>query len=421
VLFDGSEHEITGYFSYDIDNDIAIISVDGNGREFKPVTLGRSGDVSIGDRVYAIGGPGGDPLTLTEGLISRFANEPLRYDIYTIAGMLQTTAFVYGGNSGGPLFDDKGNVIGINSATHIERESAQWAVPIDRVSLPSSSISVSSLPVGTVTPTHVPGQIFGYSRFPFIPDFLSVSNNAYLILSGTASDLEMELILDIDTTGIYKFDYVAMYHIEVDPFIEDAIHYGIVLFDYGFDYQDAIDVFNDDAEVAYIFFYNSEQDVSLVYVYYTDEETFLVLIGHGNAHEQLTGTITNAPPPFPGNNNFIGYPNYPFVPDLGATLSSADLLDSGFAADFGIEEFEHNGNYYIVADDYMYIYYLPVTNMEDLHDYYALFSEDEYEVVRDSFYEDITMVASLLYHYSTGVFVSILYDVEDELVYIVIG
>jgi len=288
VLYDGSRYEITGYYSYDIENDLAIIQVDNSRGGFDAVTMGRSDSVNVGDRVYAIGGPGGDPLTLTEGIISRFANEPLSYDIYTVAGMLQSTAFIYGGNSGGPLFNDHGHVIGINSAGHIERESTQYAVPSNRVVPPQSGAPLYSLPVGA-PPASIhrnPGQISVYDRYPFIPDFRSVSYTASLILSGTAEDVGVDLFLDIDRSGVFNFDYAFYYSLEERHFIPDTDDYDIVLENNGFIFQ-GIEITEDIDDVTYVFLYHPGNNVSLVYSYYWEYEVLFILIGTGNAYDQL--------------------------------------------------------------------------------------------------------------------------------------
>jgi len=297
ILYDGKEYDITGYYSYDVENDLAIIKVDGKGDSFQPVTLGNSDNVSVGDRVYAIGGPDGDPLTLTEGIISRFANEPISYGIYTVTGMLQTTAFIYGGNSGGPLFNDRGHVIGINSAGRIDRESTQWAVPIDRVTLPSAGSAINPLPVGVGTPdsVYVPGQIFYYDRYPFIPDFLSVSPNASLILSGTAADVGVDLVLDIDRTGLFNFDYAFYYSLGESHFIDDTDRYDEALRTRGFTFQGVEVASDDEIDVTYVFLYHPEQNISLAYSYYWDYEFLLILIGRGNAYERLSAIGVGRP------------------------------------------------------------------------------------------------------------------------------
>jgi len=74
----------------------------------------RQSEPRIGERVYAIGNPGGEyPYTVTDGIIS--AKNRIRDGLTGKFGFLQTTATVIWGNSGGPLVDEEGNVVGINS------------------------------------------------------------------------------------------------------------------------------------------------------------------------------------------------------------------------------------------------------------------------------------------------------------------
>ena len=233
----------------------------------------------------------------------------------------------------------------------------------------------------------------------------------------------MDLILDIDSDGVYRFDYASFYHIDLSHFLIDAVEYVFLLEEYGFEYQDAVDVFIDGSEIAYVFFYMPERDISLVYNYYVDEELFLVLIGHGNAYEQLIGAVpTHLPevPMPPGNYDFVGYRLFPHVPDFGAAVPQAEFYDEGKAIDFGIEIFGHNDNVYIVGESYLFIYYLPIEYLDQTEFYIALFTDDNYQVLTDNYYEEIGIGAMLLYNIHLGKHVSIIYDYNDESIWIAI-
>ncbi|MCL2754288.1 MAG: trypsin-like peptidase domain-containing protein [Oscillospiraceae bacterium] len=157
VMEDGSEYNIIGYYSYELlGNDVAVFQVDGRGNTFNALSVGNSDAVQIGDSIYAIGGPEGDPLTITDGIISRFATELVRFDGYAIEGMLQHTAAIYGGNSGGPLLNNRGEVIGINAAGRSDRASVQFAIPINYVTFPASNAPLYSLPIGSGSPQQPP-------------------------------------------------------------------------------------------------------------------------------------------------------------------------------------------------------------------------------------------------------------------------
>jgi len=283
VFYDGRTYDISGYYSYETGNDLAIIQVDGAGSTFQYVTIGDSDAVVVGDLVYAVGGPHGDPLTFTDGMVSRIAYEPIQFDIYTIAGMIQSTAAIYGGNSGGPLLDNNGNVIGINSAGHAIRPSVQWAVPANRVALPTAGDAVSPLPIGRPARDQWDGSISYLTQFPFIPDFQSISRNARLIIGGTADDVGFDLVLDIDETGIYHFDYAFYYDLAYNHWIRDTDLFDDSLIEQGFIWQGSQNV---DADY-YAFFFNPRHDVSVAYTYYRDYDALLIVIGNEDAYNIL--------------------------------------------------------------------------------------------------------------------------------------
>jgi putative serine protease PepD len=99
----------------DPDSDLALIKVDPSGLGLKPLKLADSGTLEVGDPVYAIGNPYGLDETLTMGIVSALGREIAAPDGATIAGAIQTDAALNPGNSGGPLIDVHGEVVGINS------------------------------------------------------------------------------------------------------------------------------------------------------------------------------------------------------------------------------------------------------------------------------------------------------------------
>lgn len=100
--------------------DVAVIKLNNAPSDLKPLTLGNSDDVAVGDSTIAIGAPFGLSNTVTTGIISA-KNRPVASSDgsgsqASYMSALQTDASINPGNSGGPLLDAKGNVIGINSA-----------------------------------------------------------------------------------------------------------------------------------------------------------------------------------------------------------------------------------------------------------------------------------------------------------------
>ncbi len=96
-------------------SDLALIKVDPSGLGLKPLTLAGTSGLQVGEQVYAIGNPYGLEETLTKGIISALSREISAPDGAKIKGALQTDAALNPGNSGGPLLNDQGEVLGVNS------------------------------------------------------------------------------------------------------------------------------------------------------------------------------------------------------------------------------------------------------------------------------------------------------------------
>jgi putative serine protease PepD len=95
--------------------DLALIRVNPSGLGLEPLTLASSSSLQVGDSVYAIGNPYGLEETLTKGIVSALNREISAPDGSKITGAIQTDAALNPGNSGGPLLDEQGDVIGVNS------------------------------------------------------------------------------------------------------------------------------------------------------------------------------------------------------------------------------------------------------------------------------------------------------------------
>jgi putative serine protease PepD len=95
--------------------DLALIEVDPSGLGLTSLTLASSSSVQVGDTVYAIGTPYGLEETFTKGIVSALSREIAAPDGSPITGAIQTDAALNPGNSGGPLLDEQGEVIGVNS------------------------------------------------------------------------------------------------------------------------------------------------------------------------------------------------------------------------------------------------------------------------------------------------------------------
>ena len=146
----GTEHEVLGYYYYYLGADLAVIQVSGG--PFPYLSIGDSDALRIGDSVFAIGSPLGYHNTFSTGVVSRFDDVAV-FDIYRVYGMIQFTAPISGGSSGGALLNDRGQVIGITTAAYTTdvAQAINFAVPIARVDLGDVEAGVFlDLPVGSV-------------------------------------------------------------------------------------------------------------------------------------------------------------------------------------------------------------------------------------------------------------------------------
>src|SRR3954447_534237 len=105
----------------DASDDLAVIKVDAPASQLSPLALGDSSKVAVGDGVVAIGSPFGLENTVTSGIVSALHREMTSPNNFTIDDSIQTDAAINHGNSGGPLLNMQGKVIGINA--QIESDS----------------------------------------------------------------------------------------------------------------------------------------------------------------------------------------------------------------------------------------------------------------------------------------------------------
>jgi S1-C subfamily serine protease len=127
------EAEIVGA---DPNADIALLKIDPEGLSLRPLPLGDSAGVEVGEPVAAIGSPFGERQSLSVGVISAVDRSIESLTNFAISGAFQTDAAINPGNSGGPLVDGEGRVIGVNQQIKSRSgggEGVGFAVPIDAV------------------------------------------------------------------------------------------------------------------------------------------------------------------------------------------------------------------------------------------------------------------------------------------------
>lgn len=115
---DGGTSTVQGVLGYDPDHDVAVIRV--GDTSIKPLGLGDSEQLQVGNKVVAIGSPLGFQNTISDGLVSGIRN-----------GLIQTSTPISPGSSGGPFFNTHGEVVGVAVASVTPAENLNFAVPIN--------------------------------------------------------------------------------------------------------------------------------------------------------------------------------------------------------------------------------------------------------------------------------------------------
>ncbi|MCA1926710.1 MAG: trypsin-like peptidase domain-containing protein [Thiobacillus sp.] len=117
-------------------HDIAVLKIGVGFKRPPPVPVGTSGDLKVGQKVFAIGNPFGLDWTLTTGIVSALDRSLGGENGNIIEHLIQTDAAINPGNSGGPLLDSAGRLIGINTAIYSPSGASAgigFAVPVDTV------------------------------------------------------------------------------------------------------------------------------------------------------------------------------------------------------------------------------------------------------------------------------------------------
>jgi putative serine protease PepD len=127
----------------DPSTDVGVIKVDVAASRLHPLTLGSSSNVLPGQDVVAIGSPFGLAESMTSGIVSAIGRTIQAPNNYSIANAIQTDAPINHGNSGGPLLDLSGNVLGINAQIESSgggSDGVGFAIPIDSVKSVANTI-----------------------------------------------------------------------------------------------------------------------------------------------------------------------------------------------------------------------------------------------------------------------------------------
>jgi S1-C subfamily serine protease len=146
----------------DPSTDLAVLTVDAPAEKLHPLTLGSSSALAVGDGVIAVGSPFGLEGTVTTGIVSALHRQIQAPNGFSIDDAIQTDAAINHGNSGGPLLDSLGRVVGVNSQIESEsggNDGVGFAVPSDTIEpivaqlISGGSVSHAYLGVGVATIT----------------------------------------------------------------------------------------------------------------------------------------------------------------------------------------------------------------------------------------------------------------------------
>ena len=123
------------------EKDLAVLKIEASGSKLRPIPIGQSERLRVGQSVYAIGNPFGLDQTLTTGIVSALGREIQSGAGIPIRDVIQSDAAINPGNSGGPLLDSSGKLIGVNTAIYspsgasagigfsIPESAVSWIVP----------------------------------------------------------------------------------------------------------------------------------------------------------------------------------------------------------------------------------------------------------------------------------------------------
>jgi len=118
------------------DHDLAVLRIRAPREKLRPIPVGTSSDLQVGQKAFAIGDPFGLDQTLTTGVVSALGRTIRSVTNRPIEDVIQTDAAINPGNSGGPLLDSAGRLIGVNTAIYSPTGSSAgigFAIPVDTV------------------------------------------------------------------------------------------------------------------------------------------------------------------------------------------------------------------------------------------------------------------------------------------------
>ena len=171
--------------------DLAVVKIDAQGVDLPVAPLGNSSNVQVGDWAIAVGNPVGLNNTVTLGIISTLTRSSAQVGIPDKRiDFLQTDAAINPGNSGGPLLNDRGEVIGINTAIRPDANGIGFAIPIDKAKSITNTLAMGQ---------QVPHPYIGVQMRTFTPELAQRNNqdpNSTFFLPETEGVLVVRVLPD---------------------------------------------------------------------------------------------------------------------------------------------------------------------------------------------------------------------------------
>lgn len=211
--------------------DLAVIQVDTSSRQLKPVPLGDSDKLQVGDPILAIGNPFGLSGSMSAGIVSQLGRETQGTGGYMIIDLIQIDAVVNPGNSGGPLLNMRGEVVGVNTLIFSQSggfEGVGLSIPsstVKRVATSLISTGQYKHPYLGVQGTDVTPQIVEAMKLSQAKGFLLMQvtqggpadkaglkgGTTQTTIAGQTAILGGDVIIGIDNTNVRKLSDLSLY------------------------------------------------------------------------------------------------------------------------------------------------------------------------------------------------------------------
>lgn len=209
ITFEGSEHEAE-VIGIEIESDLAVLKIEADG--LTAAEIGDSDNMLVGQTIYAVGNPLGElTYTMTSGIVSAL-DRRITTDVNVTVNMFQIDAAVNNGNSGGPVFNVYGQVIGVVTAKYSQygMEGLGFAIPVND----ACDIALDLIEKGYVTGKAYLGLTFA-TISPAVARYYGISEGVYVyaVEEGSCAEeaglMAGDVITAIDDVSVLSADSLA--------------------------------------------------------------------------------------------------------------------------------------------------------------------------------------------------------------------